>query len=374
MRDLVNLAITETNVAYQASGINAELELVHAYREPNYVEANNNAFDKALDDITFDDGSMGIDNKRAQYGADIVAFLIDDYQYCGIAWVGPDYGYMFSVTGYNCATGSYVFGHEVGHNMGCWHDRGTDNRCNTNIYGGYEYGWRDPDGGFGTIMSYGCSTGECDNNPSNGCETIQRFSSSTVQYNGKALGDSLSDCARQHNDVRVTVAGYFDDATTPAPEASSTPAPEASSTPAPEASSTPAPEASSTPAPVSSPVASPTPNQPSCSDASKWKVKRGKGKGCGWVYMNANVKRCNTKSKRKKAKFACPIACRNEKNCEIPQCLNDSEWEPNSGSFNNCGSLSNMKGKRKKKACAEIGTDKETFGYEACRQCGRCKR
>lgn len=48
---------------------------------------------------------------RDEYGADLVALIIDDPQYCGIAYLGPRTDLMFSVTGWNCATGYYSFGH-----------------------------------------------------------------------------------------------------------------------------------------------------------------------------------------------------------------------------------------------------------------------
>merc|ERR1719232_11922 len=205
MEDLVDLAIEETNTAYSKSNIKAQLRLVHSYRD-DYVEPNN-AFDNGLDYITWD--SNDVKNKREQYKADVVAMLIDDNQYCGIGWIGPRKDLMYSVTGWNCATGTYTFGHEVGHNMGCGHDRGSDRACNLNQNPGYAYGWRDPQGDWGTVMSYSCNRNECDNNPSSWCGEIQRFSSSTVKYQGKALGDQYNDCARQHNDVRSEVANYF---------------------------------------------------------------------------------------------------------------------------------------------------------------------
>ena len=54
---------------------------------------------------------------RSTYGADVVALIIDDAQYCGIAYLGPGIDLMFSVTAWNCATGYYTFGHEIGHNF-----------------------------------------------------------------------------------------------------------------------------------------------------------------------------------------------------------------------------------------------------------------
>ena len=115
----IDLAISETNTAYDLSGVNTELRLVHSYLHPNYTEASSDTFGTALDDITgtSDEKMDDVHAKREQYGADLVALLIDGSQYCGIAWLGPSKGNMFSVTAWNCATGYYSFGHEIGHNM-----------------------------------------------------------------------------------------------------------------------------------------------------------------------------------------------------------------------------------------------------------------
>lgn len=73
MVSLITLAVSETNEAYRASGVNTELLLVHAYRHPNYVETT---FDKALDDMDF--GNMsGVHSDRETYGADLVALIMD---------------------------------------------------------------------------------------------------------------------------------------------------------------------------------------------------------------------------------------------------------------------------------------------------------
>ena len=59
MRGLIDLAIAETNTAYTESGINTQLRLVHAYQEPNYVEASTDKFSSALNAITITtDGVM----------------------------------------------------------------------------------------------------------------------------------------------------------------------------------------------------------------------------------------------------------------------------------------------------------------------------
>jgi hypothetical protein len=56
--------------------------------------------------------------KRTEYGADMVVRVMDAPGYsCGRAYIGPSINNMFSVTDYyDCATGYFSFGHELGHN------------------------------------------------------------------------------------------------------------------------------------------------------------------------------------------------------------------------------------------------------------------
>ena len=239
MRGLIDLAIAETNTAYNLSGVTTQLRLVHAYREPNYVEAATDTFVTALQNIqSTNDGVMDdVHVKRDVHGADIVAMIIDGVQYCGIAYLGPGIDIMFSVISWNCATGYYTFGHEISHNFvsllvyfaveagsgscsfdiqfsyvsniflsqGCNHDKGTTNTCGSSDT---NYGWRDPSAGFRSILAYNCVTGQCDNMPTTGCPRVQRFSNNVYLYNGKAMGSPLHDNASQINSVKSIVAAY----------------------------------------------------------------------------------------------------------------------------------------------------------------------
>ena len=240
----VNLAIQETNDAYAASGVNTELLLVKAYRHPDYVE---NDFSSALSDLRQGD-IAGVAFDRSTYGADLVVLLIDDPQYCGLAYVGPRIDLMFSVTAWNCATGYYTFGHEVGHNLGLLHDRGTENACGN---GGYNYGYRNPNGSFRTTLAYSCRTGQCDNNSSNGCSRIKRYSTPNVFYNGLVLGTSGENNVRAINDVRVEVAGYYEHVSSTPPTA---PTPTSNSPPpTPSPTAAPTPPTATPPTPTSNP-------------------------------------------------------------------------------------------------------------------------
>ena len=83
MRGLVDLAIEETNTAFELSGIFTSLRLVHAYRDPKYVESGRGDFYSYLEDITDDgDGNMdSVHDKRALYGADAVQLMVCTYNY-----------------------------------------------------------------------------------------------------------------------------------------------------------------------------------------------------------------------------------------------------------------------------------------------------
>jgi peptidyl-Asp metalloendopeptidase len=133
--------------------------------------------------------------------------LSGDAGSCGIAFVGSNKAYMFSVSSYTCATGYYSFGHELAHNMNALHDRGTTNTCGPTT--SYNYGFRDPKAAFRSIMAYDCQIGQCDNMTVNGCPRVQRFSNKAYLYKGKAIGDASHDNARQINEKRAYVASFY---------------------------------------------------------------------------------------------------------------------------------------------------------------------
>lgn len=117
---------------------------------------------------------------------------------------------MFSVTGRNCI-GQYTFAHEVGHNFGCNHDKGTTNACG----GGINYGFREPTGAWRSVLSYGCTGGQCDAYAGSGsCSRVPQFSNPNDDYNGftagAAAGSAIGETnnAQHINNVRVTMAQH----------------------------------------------------------------------------------------------------------------------------------------------------------------------
>lgn len=213
----VHLAVEETNVAFVRSAINAELRLVHAYLDE---ETENGGMGLSTHLFCLQSTCAGtaykdVPAKREQYGADVVVALIEDPVHCGQAYVGPNKRNMYSVTVRRCATGQYVFGHEIAHNLGCKHDREAERACDSP---NSNYGWKAPDASFSDILSYPCWGGGCMGTPVGSCTRMQFFSNPDMQYRGQPTGRSgVADLAKQINAVRAEVAAYYDGPSSPIP-------------------------------------------------------------------------------------------------------------------------------------------------------------
>jgi hypothetical protein len=221
IESMIQSAVTAANQAYANSQINQSLNLVHM-EEVSYAETGDMGVALSRLQSSSDGFIDNVHQLRSQYGADLVAMVNEDANYCGIAYVmSPESsgfaGYAFSVT-YSSCLSNQTLAHEIGHNQGDAHDR-----ANSNTPGAfaYSYGHRRcmTDGtGFRTIMSYsnGCSGGT----------RINNFSNPNVLYGGFATGISYeidpansADNARSMNNTADTVAAFRIAAATTPPAA-----------------------------------------------------------------------------------------------------------------------------------------------------------
>lgn len=180
MEDLAQQAVDEMNWSFGNSNINREVELVFV-GEIDYQESGNSTQDLML----FKDQNDGVmDNVhilREQYAAD-VSILLCEISGCGMAAaLRSSSEYAFALTNWDCATGYYSFAHEIGHLFGCQHawpdptDQDLDNDAP------YAHGYKDPNGGWRTIMSYTCN---------GGCTRIPFWSNPNISYGGQVMGGS----------------------------------------------------------------------------------------------------------------------------------------------------------------------------------------
>ena len=188
MRALVYLALSETNLALDP----VRLRLVHADREDSYVETTSQAAIHHL--------SANYQDLRRRYRADLVVLLMDDPEYCGRGFYGypvPDPERAFATVSWDCATGYYTFGHEIGHVLGCHHDRGSLNQCDSNQT---NFGYRD--GSMRDIMSVDCHPDQCDRAGTSSCPR-------TLQYSNPQFGGPENNCWEQIQSVAGLVSEFY---------------------------------------------------------------------------------------------------------------------------------------------------------------------
>lgn len=205
---MIQAAVADANTAYQNTQISAALNL-KAMVEIAYTEDGNinNALSR-LQSAT--DGIMDqAHSLRETYAADVVTLVCEDSNSAGIGYVmtTPSTSfapYAFNVI-YSGALSGLTLPHEIGHHMGCQHNR--ENSSSPGAFP-YAYGMRNctTDGtGFRTVMSYYCSD----------APRIPYFSTPNLAYNGYPLGiayetDPATSCdnARCINATAATVAAF----------------------------------------------------------------------------------------------------------------------------------------------------------------------
>ncbi|TVQ75198.1 MAG: hypothetical protein EA380_11425, partial [Phycisphaeraceae bacterium] len=142
IQSLAQSAISSTNNVYANSQIDTRLELVYLGLV-NYQESGSISTDLSRLRGTSDGFMDEVHGIRNDVNADLVALLSVANDFCGVAYLMTNLstGFAsnaFSVTAYQCAVSNLTFAHELGHNMGCAHDR---NNAGTALFP-YSYGHR----------------------------------------------------------------------------------------------------------------------------------------------------------------------------------------------------------------------------------------
>lgn len=195
----IQLAVDETNQSYANSGININMVRVHT-AQVTYNEANRSFSQHVSALRSTTDGVMdNVHTLRNTYAADVVVLVVNDSEACGVASsIGSTASSAFAVAHWDCITGYYSFGHEVGHLQGARHDRFVDGSTTPYAYG---HGFIPAAKNWRTVMAYG-------NNCSN-CTRIKYWSNPLKTYNGVAMGTAAyEDNARVLNLTAASVAGY----------------------------------------------------------------------------------------------------------------------------------------------------------------------
>jgi hypothetical protein len=185
IRNLINLAVAETNTSYLNSGITQRIRLVNA-QEIAYTESSSMGSDLSYLQDSTDAYMNQVHSLRNTYGADLVSLIVESSQYCGIAYMMDDVSsyfasYGFSVVARSCATGYYSFAHELGHNMGAGHDWYVNPSASPYTH---SHGYVNVAGRWRTIMAY---NDECSANGVS-CTRLQYWANPGVSRNGQSMG------------------------------------------------------------------------------------------------------------------------------------------------------------------------------------------
>ncbi|HXJ57851.1 MAG TPA: Calx-beta domain-containing protein, partial [Verrucomicrobiae bacterium] len=206
MNTLIDLAVAEANDTYANSLIPVTLNLVFR-GEVSYSETGNAATDLTRLQNPSDGYMDSVHALRNQYGADLVCLFTETMTtYAGLGYLMSTVttnfsSYAFSVVRRVYAAGSYTFPHELGHNMGCAHDR--QNSSSPGAYP-YSYGYRfvgDDNITYRTVMAYAPGT------------RIPYFSNPNVSYQRAATGVAIgatnaADNATSISNTAPTVSAF----------------------------------------------------------------------------------------------------------------------------------------------------------------------
>ncbi len=196
---LINLAVAETNQGYVNSGVDISMVLAGTY-STTYKESG--SFDRDLTRFrsSTDRYMTDVHTNRNTVAADVGVLIINNSSSCGLASdIGSTATTAFAAVHWDCATGYYSFGHEIGHLQSARHDPATDGSTTPYAYG---HGYRSPTNAWRTIMAYNCTNAA-------GCPRINYWSNPANTYGGQAMGTTAtSHNQRVLNNTAATVAAF----------------------------------------------------------------------------------------------------------------------------------------------------------------------
>ena len=193
-------AVAIANTANTASSVDAEFRLAYMDEVVGYTEGT---FSQDLSRLrSTSDGIMDeVHTWRAKYCADMVGLLrAGASTYCGLGYLMSNPGgsaafasSAFTVTHRNCISYNSVT-HEMGHNMGCNHDRASSG--SGGVFS-YSYGYHSTGTPmYRSLMAYAPGT------------RVSRWSGPSVTYSGYTMGTATENNARSCNNVKQIVADW----------------------------------------------------------------------------------------------------------------------------------------------------------------------
>ena len=210
LKQTVYLNINQANESFYNSNVNANLQL--AYIGPTNYDETSFSWDVVLSHFSnANDGYIDeVHTLRNKYAADICVLLIHKNGLCGKAKVinaTASTAFCLADPKYSCNT-KFTPIHEIGHLVGCRHDRLVDNTNTPYQYGhGYVHYTGVSSSSWRTMMAYDSAC------VSSACKRILYWSNPSIYYEGYATGTTTyENNARVWNERAGTVAAFRNEA------------------------------------------------------------------------------------------------------------------------------------------------------------------
>lgn len=208
-------AVADANLCFRNSLVDTRLRLVHlaevTYTPSGLLQTDLDRLEGSTDGYVDD-----IHTLREQYGADLVSLLTTESDSGGLASTMQHPSLSFAAQAFSVCVWdqigapSYTLAHEVGHNLGCLHNReDTSNITSDYAFQAFSYGkrWLSGGKGYGTVMSY-------DTKPTSTYpNTVPHFSNPNVSHDGTATGNAGTEDNAQVLNFTSTYAANFRTAT-----------------------------------------------------------------------------------------------------------------------------------------------------------------
>jgi hypothetical protein len=217
LKNMIMLANDEANQILYNSGMGFRYRIIGMYSAgAGFVEpTGSDAFGTLLDWLTNPtDGYLDqAQTLRQQLGADEVLLVNAANAYCGLAWVNRYFSKTLGYANYNagCLWGG-VWGHEIGHNFGCYHDRFSDAQtaANNPTYLGFGNCWEDTSKNdctcYSSVMVYDCNTVP---NGCTSCTSKNYYANYLVSNSGSPTGRTDASCGLWMDQNHASVVNYF---------------------------------------------------------------------------------------------------------------------------------------------------------------------
>ncbi|WP_448563381.1 M12 family metallo-peptidase [Thalassotalea ganghwensis] len=193
LKSRLDIMVNQITTAFKNNGVDSQVsvELVSA-SFIDYQEGSGHS--SIISDIK---GMTEVDNLRDYYQADVVAIMVANSQYCGMAnRIAAEKDSSYFTIYASCL--KYTFPHELGHLLGMRHNPEQDSR------GTFSHGYLDKVNKFRTIMSY---------NDNGCCDRIPYFSTPEQYHEGNVIGSAdKHDNKRQLLSYAPKMADFYVDA------------------------------------------------------------------------------------------------------------------------------------------------------------------